>query len=191
MLDFPDESNALLIGPIAKAAERPASTAEESVVALFDELRVPLLRYLSGFPLGTQDSEDVIQETFLALFERLRKGDSHQNIRAWLFRVAHNLALKRQLQVRKASQGSAVLTGLERAVADPGPNPELQCALNQRQARVLAVVRALPLQDRLCLYLRAEGLRYREIAGILEISLGSVSLYLERSLARIARAAEG
>jgi len=40
------------------------------------------------------------------------------------------------------------------------------------------------------LFLRAEGLRYREIAGILDMSLGSVSISLARSLARIARSAE-
>jgi RNA polymerase sigma-70 factor (ECF subfamily) len=38
--------------------------------------------------------------------------------------------------------------------------------------------------------LRAEGLRYREIAGALAMSLGAVSMSLARSLARIARAAE-
>jgi RNA polymerase sigma-70 factor (ECF subfamily) len=48
----------------------------------------------------------------------------------------------------------------------------------------------LPEQSRCCLYLRAEGLRYREIAEILDMSLGSVANCLERSLARIARAAE-
>jgi RNA polymerase sigma-70 factor (ECF subfamily) len=54
----------------------------------------------------------------------------------------------------------------------------------------MSVVRAMPEQSRWCLYLRAEGLRYREIAEVLDISVGSVSLYLERSLAHIARAAE-
>jgi len=52
------------------------------------------------------------------------------------------------------------------------------------------VVAALGEQDRSCLALRAEGLRYREIAKILEISLGAVSISLARSLARIARAVE-
>jgi RNA polymerase sigma-70 factor (ECF subfamily) len=60
----------------------------------------------------------------------------------------------------------------------------------QTQQRLQAVVRALPEQDRLCLFLRAEGLRYREIAGILDVSLGAVSISLARSLARIARTAE-
>jgi RNA polymerase sigma-70 factor (ECF subfamily) len=54
-----------------------------------------------------------------------------------------------------------------------------------------AVLRALPEQDRCCLHLRAEGLRYREIASVLGISLGSVSIALARSLARMGRADRG
>jgi RNA polymerase sigma-70 factor (ECF subfamily) len=50
----------------------------------------------------------------------------------------------------------------------------------------MAVVRVLPETDRCCLLLRAEGLRYRDIARALGISLGAVSLSLGRSLARLA-----
>jgi RNA polymerase sigma-70 factor (ECF subfamily) len=53
---------------------------------------------------------------------------------------------------------------------------------------LLAVVATLPEADRSCLSLRAEGLRYREIAAVLGISLGSVSISLKRSLARLMRA---
>jgi RNA polymerase sigma-70 factor (ECF subfamily) len=60
----------------------------------------------------------------------------------------------------------------------------------QRQQRLSSVVDALPEQDRLCLRLRGEGLRYREISQTLGISLGSVSLSLTRSLARLMRADE-
>jgi RNA polymerase sigma-70 factor (ECF subfamily) len=79
---------------------------------------------------------------------------------------------------------------VEERVADPAPSPEDQFAFHQVQKRLMSVVRAMPEQNRWCLYLRAEGLRYREIAEVLDISLGSVALYLERSLAHIARAAE-
>jgi len=54
-----------------------------------------------------------------------------------------------------------------------------------RQRRLLAVFEALSEQDRACLRLRAEGLRYREIARVLGISLGAVSISLTRSLARL------
>jgi RNA polymerase sigma-70 factor, ECF subfamily len=74
------------------------------------------------------------------------------------------------------------------AQLDAAPNPEEEVAHGQRVKRLRAVVNALPEQDRYCLYLRAEGLRYREIAATLGISLGAVSMALTRSLARLARA---
>jgi RNA polymerase sigma-70 factor (ECF subfamily) len=58
----------------------------------------------------------------------------------------------------------------------------------QRCKRLRAVVAALPEKDQHCLRLRAEGLRYREIATVLGMSLGAVSISLTRSLARLARA---
>jgi len=71
---------------------------------------------------------------------------------------------------------------------DPHPNPEERWAIRRRQQRLLAVIHALPEQDRRCFYLRAEGLRYREITGVLGMSLGAVALSLERSFARLRRA---
>lgn len=153
---------------------------ESEVTQLFDELRLPLLRYLSSFGLAAQDSEEVVQDVFLALFVHLRDGKPRTNLHAWLFRVAHNLGLKRCLANRRAPEGVEELVS-----ADPAPNPEELLAGGQRQTRLLAVVRALPEQDRRCLYLRAEGLRYREIVEVLGMSLGAVAQSLVRSLGKL------
>jgi len=166
------------------------SAVEVDLVRLFDEVRVPLLRYLSAFPLNIPDSEDVIQEAFLSLFRNLEKGNQHRNLRGWLFRASHHLALKKRRRSRKDSENIGTLASAEIFAIDPGLNPEDQLAFNQTQQRLLSVLRALPEQHRCCLYLRAEGLRYREIAEIVGISLGSVSMSLERSLALISRAAQ-
>jgi RNA polymerase sigma-70 factor, ECF subfamily len=162
---------------------------EETVVALFDELRSPLLHYLSTFDLALPDGEEVLQEAFLSLFQHLQKGKSRENLRGWLFRVVHNLALKRRHRTRRDFAVQAQSSTEDLAI-DPGPNPEDQAVNSQTQQRLLAVVRALSEQDRNCLSLRAAGLRYREIAVTLDMSLGAVSLSLTRSLARIARSAE-
>jgi RNA polymerase sigma-70 factor (ECF subfamily) len=167
------------------------SSIERDVVELFDQWREPLVRYLSGFSLGVPDSEDIVQETFLALYQHLWRGKSRHNLRGWLFRVAHNLALKKRQRLRRDLLNAPQSTiPVEASSIDPAPNPEDQLAASQTQKLLLAVVRALPEQNRWCLYLRAEGLRYREIAEVLDMSLGAVSLCLERSLAHIARAAE-
>jgi RNA polymerase sigma-70 factor (ECF subfamily) len=71
---------------------------------------------------------------------------------------------------------------------DAAPDPEQHFALFQRHERMLAIVNVLPERDRRCLYLRAEGLRYRDIANISDMSLGGVALSLARSLARLRKA---
>jgi RNA polymerase sigma-70 factor, ECF subfamily len=175
--------------PSSIAAGSGRERLEQEVVDLFDRFRNPLLRYLLslGLPLG--DAEEVVQEVFISLFRHLCQGKSRENLRGWLFRVAHNLAFKRLHSTRRELEARAVAGAGEFAI-DPGPSPEARMVSDQTRSRLLAVVEALPQQDRRCLFLRAEGLPYREIAGILDISLGAVSLSLARSLARIGRAAQ-
>jgi len=150
-------------------------------VALFSNLRKPLLRYLSTFGLAAHDAEEIVQEAFLALFEHLKRGKSRSNLQGWIFRVCHNMALKHISRAR-------IRTGVITLQADASPTPEELVVEAQRRERLQAVLQALPEQDRYCVCLRAEGLRYREIAEILGISLGSVSISLARSLARFERA---
>ncbi|HXO35590.1 MAG TPA: sigma-70 family RNA polymerase sigma factor [Candidatus Acidoferrales bacterium] len=179
-LPFPNAADAVL-------SEKP-SGIEREVMELFDQFRDPLLRYALSFGIPVHDAEEVIQEVFLSLFRHLQRRRSQKNLRGWLFRVAHNLALK-QLY---ANQRSHAKTTSDWAIAegqfDPSPDPEEQLSSAQRCHRLLAVVDALPEADQGCLRLRAEGLRYREIAAVLGMSLGAVSISLTRSLARLIRA---
>src|SRR5580658_2739978 len=80
---------------------------EQQVIALFDQFRNPLLRYLSSFGLAPADAEEIIQEVFLSLFQHLQSGKSRENLRGWLFRVAHNLGLKRRCQTRREFEARA------------------------------------------------------------------------------------
>ena len=159
------------------------------MTSLFDQFRNPLLRYLWNLGLALPDGEEVLQDVFFSLFQHLDRGKPLDNIRAWLFRVAHNLALKRRDRVRRDSETRAEAAAQDFAI-DPAPNPEDRLANSQTQQRLMAVIRALPEQDRRCLFLRAEGLRYSEIAGVLDMSRAAISLSLSRSLARLARSAE-
>ena len=156
----------------------------KEVEALFDQWRAPLLGYMMSLRLPLEEGEEVIQEVFLALFQHLRRGKSRENLRGWIFRVGHNLALKR----RYACERQLLHQPATEDVPDRAPNPEHAFAAKQRQCRLLSVVAALSEQDRCCLHLRAEGLRYREIAEVLGISLGSVAASLGRSLERLRRA---
>ena len=173
----------LLPGTLAGDASRPDPEAE--VMRLFDECGPGLRRYIASFGLGIEAADDVLQEVFLSLFRHLSLGRSRRNLKGWLFQVGHNQALKqRRKNVRTERRDLAVAD----AVADPADNPEQRVAGQERRRRLRAVVRALPERDRQCLYLRAEGIPYRDIADTLGISLGSVAKSIARALARLSRA---
>jgi RNA polymerase sigma-70 factor (ECF subfamily) len=160
---------------------------ESLVIRLFDQFQARVLRYVIACGLPFHDAEDVVQETFLSLFRHLELGRPQSNLNGWLFRVAHNLALKRRSVNQKLER---VLVD-DKTLADhrwEGLNAEEEVSLSQTQQRLRAIFEALPAQDQRCLYLRAEGLKYRQIAEVLGISLGGVSLSISRSLARIIRA---
>jgi RNA polymerase sigma-70 factor (ECF subfamily) len=156
---------------------------QHEVLGLFDQYRDRLLRYLISIGLQSHDAEEIVQEVFLALFKHLQQEKSRQNLRGWVFRVAHNLGLRHRSFARRTAAQD-----LSDCHVDPGPNPEQQLHARQRQQRLLAVFQALPELDRWCLQLRSEGLRYREIAEVVGLSLGSVAQSLERSLSRLASA---
>lgn len=185
----PTDSTALPMLAAASDLAGRRSRLEDEVVALFDRFREPLLRYLLTFGLTIPDGEEVVQEVFLALFQHLQRGKPRANLRGWLFRVAHNLALKRRDHMRRSRGGADDADAAEALAVDPAPDPEARLAGLQTRQRLANVFEALPEQARRCLSLRAEGLQYREIAQVLGMSLGAVSQSLARSLARMARAA--
>lgn len=168
-----------------------SSELEKEIINLFDLFRTRLFRYVLSFGVPAHEGEEIIQEAFLALFHHLRQGKSRANLRGWLFRVAHNLAIKRIHANQRAQAVVESDEGIAASQVDPAPNPEEQMADSQRQEHLRAILRALPKKDQRCLYLRAEGLRYREIAEILGISLGAVSMSLAKSLARLGSADGG
>jgi RNA polymerase sigma-70 factor (ECF subfamily) len=185
---LPSEDAEERIWQASDAAEFPAETRtelESVVVGLFDQFQGRVVHYVLTCGLPLADAEDVVQETFLSLFRHLELGRPRSNLSGWIFRVAHNLALKRRR--------SSLVHGVDRdhhilaRQAAPDSNPEAHFAFHQMHQRLRAVFEALPEQERRCLYLRAEGLKYRDIARVLDISLGAVSASLSRALARMTR----
>jgi RNA polymerase sigma-70 factor, ECF subfamily len=173
------------------AAEAPRwqpSDLEQRVVGVFDRLRAPVLRYLLSFRIPVAEAEEIVQEAFLLLFQHLSRGEPCPSPEGWIFRTAHNLGLKRRTQMQSQGKQESGAGCLDEIARDSAPGPEERMQLIEERTRLLAVVRALPEQDQWCLSLRAEGLRYRQIAETVGISLGAVANSLQRSLSRLARA---
>jgi RNA polymerase sigma-70 factor (ECF subfamily) len=170
------------------------STAEvqADVLELFDRAAPSLRRYVRSCGIAPDAAEDVVQEAFLALFRHLCGGGARQNLHGWLMQVSYRLALRhRERRTRMQRHESPWEPGIADGVADPAEDPEAQMAMREHQGRLQAVFRALPERERQCLSLRAEGVRYREIAQLLGISLGTVAKSLTYAITRLSNAVKG
>jgi hypothetical protein len=82
------------------------SEIEREVMNLFEQFRNPLVRYALSFGIPVHDAEEITQEVFLSLFQHLQSLGSRKNIRGWIFRVAHNIALKQRYANQKSRNTS-------------------------------------------------------------------------------------
>jgi RNA polymerase sigma-70 factor (ECF subfamily) len=168
--------------PLALPLLRLAAGSSE-VTTLYRELRKPLLRYLVCLGLTSDEAQDVVQDAFLSLQRHLASDGTQENIRGWLFRVAHNQARNRQTSYHR--RFGEPLDGEMDFLADD-TTPEQRVLEKEKFRRLAAAVRLLTESERECLLLRAGGLRYREIGQVLGMATSTVGDTVERAIKKLA-----
>ncbi len=159
------------------------ATRSAEATTLFHELRKPLLRYLVCLGLSADDAQDVVQDAFLSLHQHLESGGSEENIRSWLFRVAHNQARNRQ---KTYERRFVAPLDQETNRISYDSTPEQMVLKKEKFRRLESAIRLLGECERECLLLRAGGLRYREIADVLGIATSTVGETVDRAIKKLA-----
>jgi RNA polymerase sigma-70 factor (ECF subfamily) len=179
---------------LGAAGERPRLSERDRIVELFREVRTPLFSYLVYLGLNPSEADDMVQESFLRLHRQLQSGSKIEEPRAWVFRVAHNLALNFHRDHRRLIPESELTADREarsQRPYDPEQNPENIYLRKEALMRLDAGLAHLTDQQRQCVHLRAQGLRYREIAAVLGISVSSAAELLQRAIVRLASEIHG
>jgi RNA polymerase sigma-70 factor, ECF subfamily len=176
--------SALASVPERAAAQALASNPEQPILGFYGRFRDPIYRYLLCLRLSPEVAEDIVQEAFLRLHASFKKEKIRvETVPAWLFRVAHNLAVSTHRRESEVAMSSAALVALADARSvDPQDGPEDTVLQKEWLRRVGSVVQSLPEQHQRCLHLRAEGLRYREISDVLGIPVSTVAHHLRRAI---------
>jgi RNA polymerase sigma-70 factor (ECF subfamily) len=139
----------------------------------------PLLRYAASLA-GEARAADVVQDTFLRLCAR-RAGDLEEHLAGWLFTVCKNRALELRRSERR-------LTPIEEDDMPPSPDsgPAAKLELKESLSRVGAAMAALSERHREALLLKIDGgLSYKEIAAVMNLSVGNVGFILHAAIAAI------
>jgi RNA polymerase sigma-70 factor (ECF subfamily) len=187
MFNFGNTASGNLADEAIALAASPSMTLSDRVHSLFEQLRLPVFRYVMRKTRDSGRAEEITQETFLRLFRYLKEERAVDNPKAWLFTVANNLAID-------ACRGDTHIQDLDETtwnrIEDKrmgAADPEKLTLQRERLERLRLVVLNLTALQRECLHLRAEDLRYRDIAELLDISISTVADAVRRATLRLSR----
>lgn len=172
---------------------QPTPTVEEKVKQHFEQMREPLARYLtSTFGGERSQAEEITQDAFLQLYTYMARGHAIENVRAWTYRVAHNMAVK----TLKKQQFLSPLNDeewetLQHSLVAKDPNPEQNLLQKEKLDRLRKAIGRLTLVERECLNLRTRGFRYREIGEIVDATPRVVASTLYRVIEKLAKETNG
>ena len=155
--------------------------------ALFLTHYQPIFRLLYRIAGTREEAEDLAQETFLRLhrspelWKGLQPEPREHNVRAWLYRVATNLAYNMLRSQQRRTRREDVVLGQTLSAGRGDPDPVEAAERDDERAAVRRALAALPERQAQLLLMRHAGLSYRELAEALGIAPGSVGTSLARA----------
>ena len=159
----------------------------DALSALLLRYQNRLYRYLLRIVHEQAEAEDLFQQTWIRVAEKISQFDMRRSFEPWLFALARNLAIDHLRRVRPSSLDEPV--GTTESDITPGERlasnrpPVLDGILERERAEQLAcALETLPVSYREVLSLRfEEEMKLEEIAQVLAIPAGTVMSRLHRA----------
>jgi RNA polymerase sigma-70 factor (ECF subfamily) len=155
-----------------------------------------LYRYMLRIVRQPAEAEDLFQQTWLKVVEKIRSFDASRNFDAWLFTLARNLAIDHLRRIRPQSLDEPLADSeYGDTVADRIPSRDhvaFDCVLAaERRTQIGEAMAALPVTYREVLTLRFEdGMKIKEIAQVTGMPVSTVKTRLRRALEQLRYALE-
>jgi len=168
--------------PKRKTPEQPSAEQQPagSIVALFEELESPLIRYAYGIVHRREVAEEIVQEAFLKLHKH---WDEVENPQAWIYRAVRNLAFNHLRKFKKEEVHEEV----QQKVVDISEGaPENKLEHMEALGNVRLLMAELPEEEKKLVKLKyEEELSYSEIAEQVGIKVGNVGYKLHHILKKL------
>jgi RNA polymerase sigma-70 factor (ECF subfamily) len=166
------------------ATERIRRGDESAFRALFNTYAEPLLDFAFGFVGDEQISEDIVQEVFVNIWHHRARLNPELSLNAYLYKSVRNRALKvlRHAKVERSAEGYL------QSLYYTTDNPEEELYHAELTVLLDRTIRQLPEGCRtVFLMSKYDGLSYKEIAHILDISVNTVKTQMGRAFTAIRR----
>lgn len=168
--------------PDEELARRIQKGDSEPLAILMERYEPKLLRYGRKFLSGGEDIEDIVQEVFLSVYQNIQSYDPSRGFSPWIYRIAHNAFVN---ELRKRSRQPVRFFGFEFDTFVPHPVQEATQVDEREQKEFKQVLEKglaeiSPAYAEILILRYLEELSYQEIADVLRIPLGTVSVRIAR-----------
>jgi RNA polymerase sigma-70 factor (ECF subfamily) len=159
----------------------------QALAEIYDSYAEPIYRYLYRYVGDAHLAEDLTSEVFLKLLQALDTPRAPcDQLKGWLYRVAHNLAMD---WFRQQAKGET-LPLFEELVSDH-ESPAIQMEEYQDQHSLRQALRQLtPSQQQVILLRFGEGLKIKQVSQLMGKSEGSIKLIQFRAVKRLRKILE-
>ena len=148
-----------------------------------------LVRYLHRKVWDAERARDLAQDAFARALHATRSGETPANARAFVFRIAANLAHDEARLVVRRRRHLALLKVEAAVQIDDDPTETLARAAREQAART--ALELLSERDREVLLLWDAGFSYTEIAGQTGLAVGAIGTTLARARRKLIEAHTG
>jgi RNA polymerase sigma-70 factor (ECF subfamily) len=155
----------------------------EALSAFIIRYQRRLFRYLVRMVNDPNVADDLFQQTWVRVMERIRQYDQDRSFESWLFSIAHNLAID---HLRRRQPQSLEESDPVEPLICPDPSALTQLLSLERSEVLAGAFSHLPALYREVLVLRfEEEMKLEEIADLLGTPLSTVKSRLSRGLERL------
>ena len=152
---------------------------ERDALVFMDQLYAAALRYTKN----PEDARDLVQDTYLKAFNSFHQFEEGTNLRAWLYRVLTTTFIntyrkdQRRPQLASGELEDWQLAEAQSHTSDLGKSAEVEALENLPDSDIKRALQEIPEEFRIAVYLAdVEGFSYKEIADIVEVPAGTVTL---------------
>lgn len=156
-----------------------AAGSEEAFTAIFYHYRGRLYHYIFTITASRETAEDTVHDVFLKIWNNREKMAGIEHMNAYLFRICHNQAIS---GLRRMAKETLILSELKQektpflSESDPASQKEILASIQQ------AVNQLSPQQRQVFLLSRQDGLKHKQIAEQLGVSINTVKTHLGQAL---------
>jgi len=158
-------------------------TQNQAFQILIKEYQRPLYNHIRNIVLNHDDTDDVLQNTFVKVFQHLKnfKGDS--KLFSWMYRIATNEALTFLKQ--KANKHSLSSSELQNKTIE-NLKSDVYFDGNEIQIKLQKAIATLPEKQQLVFKMKYfEELKYEEISEIIGTSVGALKASYHHAVKKI------